>query len=170
MLHRLDESKRFKSSYYLKVGHSANLKHSKFSWRQHIILWKVQKLRAQCTLSTSWSRNRNDRSTTVVDMVSGVFVRSRLITNSVYTQGRICKWVTRSLEVDGLNESGPNSRVQRSIISEEARARRSSVLSKSSPRACIVRCSDSEFSLWQIFYSAVRGLTKFKTRRNLSDE
>ena len=37
-------------------------------------------------------------------------------------------------------------------------------------KACIVRCSDSEFSLWQIFYSTVRGLTKFKTRRSLSDE
>ena len=34
-------------------------------------------------------------------------------------------------------------------------------------RTCIVRCSDSEFSLWQIFYSTVRGLTKFKTRRSL---
>ena len=33
-----------------------------------------------------------------------------------------------------------------------------------------VRCSDSEFSLWQIFYSTVRGLTKFKTRRSLSNE
>ena len=37
-------------------------------------------------------------------------------------------------------------------------------------RACIVRCSDSEFSLWQIFYTTVRGLTKFNTRRSLSDE
>ena len=37
-------------------------------------------------------------------------------------------------------------------------------------RTCIVRCSGSEFSLWQIFYSTVRGLTKFKTRRSLSDE
>ena len=26
---------------------------------------------------------------------------------------------------------------------------------------CIVRCSDLEFSLWQIFYSTVRGLTEF---------
>ena len=26
---------------------------------------------------------------------------------------------------------------------------------------CIVRCSDLEFSLWQIFYSTVRGLNKF---------
>ena len=37
-------------------------------------------------------------------------------------------------------------------------------------RTCIVRCSDSEFSLWPIFYTTVRGLTKFKTRRSLSDE
>ena len=28
----------------------------------------------------------------------------------------------------------------------------------------------SLFSLWQIFYCTVRGLTKFKTRRSLSDE
>ena len=28
-------------------------------------------------------------------------------------------------------------------------------------RECIVHCSDLEFSLWQIFYSTVRGLTKF---------
>ena len=37
-------------------------------------------------------------------------------------------------------------------------------------RTYIVRCSDSDFSLWSIFYSTVRGLTKFKTRRSLSDE
>ena len=37
--------------------------------------------------------------------------------------------------------------------------------------ACIVRCADSAFSLWQIFYSTVRLLTKFKTRTGtLSDE
>ena len=37
--------------------------------------------------------------------------------------------------------------------------------------ACIVRCADSAFSLWQIFYSTVRLLTKFKTRTgSLSDE
>ena len=28
----------------------------------------------------------------------------------------------------------------------------------------IVRCSDSEFSLWQIFFSTVRDLTKFEIR------
>ena len=33
----------------------------------------------------------------------------------------------------------------------------------------MVHCPDSEFSLWQIFYSTVRGLTKFKTRWSLSD-
>ena len=60
--------------------------------------------------------------------------------------------------------------MRRSIVSEEARARQSSVVSKSLPRVCIVRCSDSEFSLWQIFSSTVRGLTKFKTWRSLSDE
>ena len=36
-------------------------------------------------------------------------------------------------------------------------------------KACIIRCSDTEFSLWQIFYT-VRDLTKFKTHRSLSDE
>ena len=76
----------------------------------------------------------------------------------------ICKLVTRSLVVDGLwVEASRNCRVRRFIVSGEAHARRvrcDQILM----RACIVRCSDSEFSLWQIFYSTVRGLTKFKTR------
>ena len=38
-------------------------------------------------------------------------------------------------------------------------------------RTCTVCCSDPEFSLRQIFYSTVRGLTKFKTRTgSLSDD
>ena len=42
-----------------------------------------------CTLSTSWSWNGNNRSTTVVViMLSDAFVRNRLITNGVYS------WVT----------------------------------------------------------------------------
>ena len=41
---------------------------------------------------------------------------------------------------------------------------------KTRRRAWIVRCPDTEFSLRQIFYSTVRGLNKFKTRRSLSDE
>ena len=60
--------------------------------------------------------------------------------------------------------------MRRFIASEETRALRSSVGSNSSlsgRRASFgVRCSDSEFSLRQIFYSTVRGLTKFKTRRS----
>ena len=45
---------------------------------------------------------------------------------------RICKLVTRSLVVDGHRaEVNPNSRVQRSIVSEEAHAPRSSVWSNS---------------------------------------
>ena len=49
--------------------------------------------------------------------------------------------------------SGPNSRMRRFIVSKEARARRSSVGLK----ACIVRCSDSGFSLKKYFYSIVEG-------------
>ena len=41
---------------------------------------------------------------------------------------------------------------------------------KTRRRACMGRCPDSEYSLWQIFYSTVRDLNKFKTRRGLSDE
>ena len=45
---------------------------------------------------------------------------------------RMCKLVTHSLVVDGHRvEASPNSRVQRSIVSEEAHPRRSSVWSKS---------------------------------------
>ena len=50
--------------------------------------------------------------------------------------------------------SGPNSRMRRFIVSKEARARRSSVGLK---KACIVRCSDSGFSLKKYFYSIVEG-------------
>ena len=87
----------------------------------------------------------------------------------------ICKLVTRSLVVDGLRvEASPNSRAQRS----QCRFRRSTRSPKFGVRcdqilmrACIVRCLDSEFSLWQVFYSTVRGLLKFKTRTgSLSDE
>ena len=61
---------------------------------------------------------------------------------------RICKLVTRTLVADGhWVEASPNSYEN-----------------------VLVRCSDSEFSLWQIFYTTVRGLTKFKTRKSLSDE
>ena len=81
---------------------------------------------------------------------------------------RICKLLTRSLVVhEHRVEANPNSRVRRSIVSEEAHARRSPVWS-SSYENVHVRCSGSEFS-WQIFFSTIRGLTKFKTRRSLSD-
>ena len=43
----------------------------------------ITKLWAQCTFSTSWSPNGKDRSTTVVVLISGAFVQSRLITNGV---------------------------------------------------------------------------------------
>ena len=83
----------------------------------------------------------------------------------------ICKLVTRSLVVDGYRvEGSPNSIVRRSIVSEEAHARLEVRCNQILMRMCMVRCSDSEFSLWQIFYSTVGGLTKFKTRRSHSDE
>ena len=59
-------------NFCLKVDHSANLKHSKSTWRQLVVLWKVQHhniksyIWAQCMLRRSWSWNRNDRSMTVV--------------------------------------------------------------------------------------------------------
>ena len=40
----------------------------------------------------------------------------------------------------------------------------------SNERASIVRCPGLRVSLCQISYRTVRGLTKFKTRRSLSDE
>ena len=83
----------------------------------------------------------------------------------------ICKRVTRSLVEDEPSYlSGPNSRVQRSIVSEEARPRCSSVRSNSSLRVRASFAARTQFSSWQIFYSTVRGLTKFKARRSLSDE
>ena len=78
---------------------------------------------------------------------------------------RICKLVTRSLVADGHRvEVNLNSRVRKKHTLPEVRC--DQILM----RTCIVRCSDSEFSLWQFFFVTVRGLTKFKTRRSLSDE
>ena len=79
-------------NFCLKVGYSANLKYSKSTWTTYHPVkgtksWH-QKLWAQCTLSTSWSRNGNNRSTTDVVLILDAFVRSGLMTNSVYT------WVT----------------------------------------------------------------------------
>ena len=73
-------------NFCLKFGHGLiwNIQ-SPHELRQLIVLWKVQthniKLdTTECTLSTSWSRKVNDRSSTLVVLISGVFVRSRLIT------------------------------------------------------------------------------------------
>ena len=77
---------------------------------------------------------------------------------------RICKLVTRSLVVDGHRvEANLNSRVRRSIVSEEAHARWSSVRSNSYEN---VQRSLLRLRLFfaAIFFSTVRGLTKFKTR------
>ena len=83
---------------------------------------------------------------------------------------RICKLVTRSLVVDGHRvEASPNSRVRRSIVSEEVQARRSSVWSNSYEK---VHRSLLRLRVFFVpnFQTTVRGLTKFKTRRSLSDE
>ena len=69
-------------NFCLKVGHSANLKRSKSTWRQLIVPWNVQNHKIK---SSGKSRNRNDLQQL---LISAAFVRSRLITNSVYT------WVT----------------------------------------------------------------------------
>ena len=62
-------------NFCLKVGHSYNLSSCE---------------RYKSTFSTSWSENVNDRSTTVVVLISGAFGRSRLITRGVYIDGYIC--------------------------------------------------------------------------------
>ena len=53
-------------NFCLKVGHSANLKHWKSAWR---LLWNVQNQHIA----------ERERSTTVVVLISGAFVWSRLI-------------------------------------------------------------------------------------------
>ena len=70
---RLKKLQKF-INFCLKVGHSANLKHSKSTWSQLIVLWKVQNHPQR--LTTSWSRNGKDRSTTVVVLISGVLARA----------------------------------------------------------------------------------------------
>ena len=84
---------------------------------------------------------------------------------------RICKLVTRSLVVDGHRvEVNPNSRVRRSISFPKKHTLPEVRCDQILMKTCIVRCSDSEFSLSQFFYVTVRGLAKVKTRRSLSDE
>ena len=74
----------------------------------------------------------------------------------------ICKLVTRSLVVDGHRvEANPNSRVRRSIVPEKrtlAEVRCDQILM----RTCIVRCSDSEFSLWQFFSARLEVLPNLR--------
>ena len=86
-------------NFCLKVGHSANSKPSKSTTYRPVKGIKSwhQKFWAQCTLSTSWLRNGNDRSTAVVVLISGAFVWSRLITKDVYILQVGVRTVTRSL-------------------------------------------------------------------------
>ena len=77
---------------------------------------------------------------------------------------RICKLVTRSLVVDGHRvEANLNSRVRRSIVSKEAHARWSSVWSNSYENVHRSLLRLRVFFV-AIFFSTVRGLTKFKTQ------
>ena len=103
-------------------------------------------------LSAEWYWSSQKKS------ISNYLILNQLLFNSwgrasvprVIAGTRICKLVTCSLVVDGHQvEGSPNSRVRRSIISEEAHAHRTSVWSNLM-RTCIVCCSDSEFSLCQI--------------------
>ena len=79
---------------------------------------------------------------------------------------RICKLVTRSLVVDGHRvEANPNSRVRRSIVPEKrtlAEVRCDQILM----RTCIVRCSDSEFSLWQFFSARLEVLPNLRHKES----
>ena len=56
-------------NFCLKVGHDANLKLSQSTWRHMWLLWNVQNQHIM-----EW-----ERSTTVVVLISGTFMRSRLI-------------------------------------------------------------------------------------------
>ena len=79
--------------FCLKFGNSATVKHSKSAWEQRIFLWKVQnqniKSSGHNARSALLDRGRGtidlrQLSLTVVVLISGAFVRSRLITNGVY--------------------------------------------------------------------------------------
>ena len=82
-------------NFCLKVGHSANLKHSKSTIRKLILLWKLQNHNALCTLSTSLSRGHRgdvwERS--IYDNCRfdiGCFCASRLITKVSTPEWDIC--------------------------------------------------------------------------------
>ena len=64
-------------SFCLKVGHSAYLKHSKFTWRKLIVMRLLSNVPNQHIVEQEWS-------TRVVVLISGAFVRSQLITNGIY--------------------------------------------------------------------------------------
>ena len=83
---------------------------------------------------------------------------------------RICKLVTCSLIVDGIGSRLGRIRECEDLLFPKKHMLVEVWCDKILMRMCIVRCSDSEFSLWQIFYSTVRGLTKFKTHRSLWEE
>ena len=80
-------------NFYLKFGNSATVKHSKSAWEQRIFLWKVQNQNIKssghnaCSALLDRGRGTIDLrqlSLTIVVLISGAFVRSRLITNGVY--------------------------------------------------------------------------------------
>ena len=67
-------------NFCLKVGHKANLKISQSTWRHMWLLWNVQIQHIM-----EW-----ERSATVVVLISGTFVQSRLI----YDKCLVYIWVT----------------------------------------------------------------------------
>ena len=72
--------KKLQKFVNLKVGHSANLKHSKSTWRQLIILWKTQNHNIKGSGNNVHSAlldrgtYRSDRCMRVVILILGAFV------------------------------------------------------------------------------------------------
>ena len=80
----------------LKVGHSANFKHSKSTLlhitEENLSSWEMFKIITSEALDTMHAQliAERERSTTVVVLISGAFVRSRLITNLSTPEWCIC--------------------------------------------------------------------------------
>ena len=82
----------------LKVGHSANFKHSKSTLlhitEENLSSWEMFKIITSEALDTMHAQlfliAEREQSTTVVVLISGAFVRSRLITNLSTPEWCIC--------------------------------------------------------------------------------
>ena len=125
---------------------------------------------SHCTVQLSSTR-KITLQFSVIDIRCGATVRSEQQHNQdlrkIYKVGRILEFITfyqNALHLTRLHCGTflPECLAPRTT---QIQTRGSSVVAnvhRSLPRLIV--------SLWQIFYSTVRGLTKFKTRRSLSDE